>query len=119
IVNEFCQSGEYDAHVAALRAAYTKRRDSLLAALATHLPGCRWYWPAGGFFAWVLLPEPLRSSSLLPYAEAAGVSFLPGSRFYLNGGGENALRLAFSLYPPARLEEGVARLGSALAAYQS
>jgi DNA-binding transcriptional MocR family regulator len=120
VVNEFCHSSEYDRHVAELRAAYTLRRDSLLAALAAYLPpGCSWYRPEGGFFAWVMLPQSLRSVELLPYAEAAGVSFIPGPRFYLNGGGENALRLAFSLYPPALLQEGIARLGGALAAYQS
>ena len=49
-----------------------------------------------------------------PQAEKAGVSFVPGARFFAGGGGERYLRLAFSLLPEAELVEGARRLGNVI-----
>ncbi|MCU0501241.1 MAG: PLP-dependent aminotransferase family protein, partial [Anaerolineae bacterium] len=82
VVAAFMEQGGFDAHGKMLRAAYRARRDILCAALARHLPdGCQWQAPGGGFFVWVRLPEGIDSVDLLPRAEAAGVSFVPGVRF--------------------------------------
>jgi len=62
---------------------------------------------------WVDLPEGVPSRALLPQAEAAGVSFIPGANFHLDGGGQTSLRLALSLYPPETLAEAARRLGAA------
>ena len=67
----------------------------------------------GGFFVWVELPEGAGSRALLPLALQAGVSFLPGTQFHLDSGGQSALRLAFSLYPEAALATAARRLGDA------
>jgi DNA-binding transcriptional MocR family regulator len=77
-------------------------------------PGCHWTTPGGGFFVWVRLPESIDADELLPRAEAAGVSYIPGARFHTGGGGANALRLAFSLYEPGELSDAASRLGSAI-----
>jgi 2-aminoadipate transaminase len=115
-VAALCESGGFDAQVERLRAAYRERRDALVAGLREHLPpGCSLEAPGGGFFAWVRLPEGLDAAAALARAEAAGVAYIPGSRFHLDGGGAHALRLAFSLYPPAELREAARRLGEALA----
>lgn len=117
IAAALCRAGGYDTQVARLRVAYRERRDALLAGLAAHLPsGCAWETPAGGFFVWVRLPEELDAAALLPRVEATGVSYLPGARCHLDGGGTNTLRLAFSYYGPADLAEGARRLGSGLRA---
>lgn len=115
VVAELCASGDYDEQVVRVRTVYGSRRDALLAALRTHLsPGCSWYSPGGGFFVWLTVPEGVRCVDLLPAAEQAGVSFLPGERFFLNGDGEQQLRLSFSLYPPEELVEAVKLLGAVL-----
>jgi DNA-binding transcriptional MocR family regulator len=115
IVAAFCEAGLFEQHVARLRSAYRARRDALLAALTAHLPpGCGVLVPAGGYFVWVTLPEGIDAGALLPGAEAAGVSFLPGTRFHLDGGGARTLRLAFSLYGEDELVEGAGRLGAVL-----
>jgi DNA-binding transcriptional MocR family regulator len=54
------------------------------------------------------------AAELLPRAEAAGVAFLPGTRFHLDGRGANALRLAFSLYDEEELAEAARRLRRAI-----
>jgi|YNPNPStandDraft_1061719.scaffolds.fasta_scaffold02457_7 DNA-binding transcriptional MocR family regulator len=111
VVAAYLEQGLLDGHIERLRAAYARRRDVLTAALAHYLPeGCHWERPRGGFFAWVALPAGIDSAGLLPAAEAAGVSYVPGARFYVDGGGGRYLRLSFSLLPTDELEEGVRRL---------
>ncbi|MCX7708062.1 MAG: PLP-dependent aminotransferase family protein [Anaerolineae bacterium] len=115
VVAAYLELGLLDRHIAQLRTAYRSRRDALMAALAQYLPDhCRWQRPGGGFFAWVQLPAGFDSAALLPDAEAAGVSYVPGSRFFVTGDGVQSLRLAFSLLPVEALEEGIRRLGCLL-----
>jgi 2-aminoadipate transaminase len=115
VVAAFIELGLLDQHVETLRAAYRQRRDVLLDALASHLPeGCRWAAPGGGFFVWLRLPPGVDSAALLPIAEAQGVSYVPGARFYAGGGGEQSCRLAFTLVSLEELAEGARRLGDLL-----
>ena len=106
------EMGLLDEHIERLRSAYRARRDALLAALEQHLPqGCSWAPPAGGFFVWLRLPEGGDSLALLRTAEAAGVSYVPGVRFFPGGNDPRRLRLAFSLLQEDELVEGARRLG--------
>ena len=115
VVAAFVELGLLDPHVESLRASYRQRRGVLLNGLASHLPdSCRWMRPGGGFFVWLRLPPGVGSAALLPIAESAGVSYVPGSRFYADGGGGQYCRLAFTLLLLEELEEGARRLGSAL-----
>ena len=113
VVAALCAAGDYDAHLVTLRNSYRARRDTLVAALREYLPQASVRAPGGGFFVWVDLPEDTPSRALLPYAEAAGMSFIPGANSHLDGGGQSGLRLALSLYPPAELAEAARRLGLA------
>ncbi|MCC7124485.1 MAG: PLP-dependent aminotransferase family protein [Acidobacteria bacterium] len=115
-VAALCESGDYDRHVARLRDAYRTRRDALLAALETHLPaGCRFTRPGGGYFVWVTVPDHLDTNVLAERADEYRVSFIPGARLCADGGGQRALRLAFSLMKPDELTEGARRLGALIA----
>lgn len=117
VVAAFCGLGLYDEHIAGLRAAYRARRDALLGALAEHMPpGVTWTRPGGGFFVWVTLPPGKQAGTLLAAAERAGLSFIPGSNFHLDGQGSNTLRLAFSLFAPEDLAEGGRRLARVVTA---
>ena len=115
VAGELCTTGGFELYVQRFRNAYRERRNALLAALSEQMPaGCSWQVPAGGFFVWVTLPAGLDATALLPHAEAAGMAFIPGANFHLDGRGSNTLRLAFSLYPPQELAHAAQRLGKAL-----
>jgi 2-aminoadipate transaminase len=114
VVSEFIETGALEEHVEVLRSAYRRRRDALLEELAHHLPGCSWARPGGGFFVWLRLPEGVNSAELLPAAEEQGVSYLPGSLFHSDEGGDHFCRLAFTLLEEDELREGVRRLALAL-----
>jgi 2-aminoadipate transaminase len=111
VVASFCQEGWLEPHIARLVARYRTRRDALLAALEREMPdGVRWTRPAGGFFIWLTLPEPLEAEAVLTAATERGVIFTPGVRFFAEaseGGGRRNLRLPFSFLSEAQMAEGV------------
>jgi DNA-binding transcriptional MocR family regulator len=109
---EFLRSGRFDPNVEDIRRGLRLRRDAMIGALAREMPeGTRWNEPDGGYFLWVDLPEGVRGGELQAEAAEAGVTFVRGSDFYFSGGGEEAIRLAFSYSTAPEIEEGVARLG--------
>ncbi len=144
VVAEFLGSGEFVTNVARLRDALRERRDALVGGLAAFMPdGTRWTAAQGGYFVWVTLPPGSSAGTLLPVAEAAGTSFMPGSAFHLRAGGggeagggeaggpaagpggsttgsgigpgdaDRSLRLSFSRFSPDQLREAARRLGQA------
>ena len=96
------------------REVYRERRDALVDALATYLPGASWTVPHGGFYVWAGLPDGLDAQAMLPRAVTARVAYVPGTAFYAEGGaadaGRSHLRLSFCYPPPERITEGVRRL---------
>ena len=58
----------------------------------------------------------LRTDALLECARERGVIFVAGSGFFVDGTGDQHLRLSFSAPPPDRIEQGVARLAAAVSA---
>jgi len=111
VVAAFCQEGWLEPHIARLVGCYRSRRDALLAALEQEMPdGVRWTRPAGGFFVWLTLPEPLEAEAVLAESTERGVLFTPGVRFFAEaseGGGRRNLRLPFSFLSEAQMAEGV------------
>lgn len=115
IVLALLQAGDFEPHLLRLRNALRARRDVLLEALARMIPsGVTWQPPLGGFFVWLRTPPTIDTTTLLARAEAAGVSYIPGARFYAGNGGRHELRLAFSMLSEADLIEGTRRLSKVL-----
>ena len=106
----------FEDHTAKLRSTYSARRDTMLAALKTHMPdGVSWTQPEGGMFIWLTLPKTLDGGALLRTAlESQKVAFVPGQAFFADGSGANSLRLSFSLADDAQINEGMKRLGAAI-----
>ncbi len=107
-------SHSHDAQVAHFVETYRGRRDALLQALTHYLPECTWDVPHGGFFVWVTLPAGISNRALMPLAEAHGVAFVPGHKSFLDQSDACHIRLAFTLYSPEQLVEGVRRLSQAI-----
>ncbi|MPQ98273.1 aminotransferase class I/II-fold pyridoxal phosphate-dependent enzyme [Modestobacter sp. I12A-02628] len=106
---------DLDAHVARLCAAYSARRDAMVAALPGTLPaGSTWTEPDGGMFTWARLPEGVDTAALLPAALERDVAFVPGAAFSVGEPDHATLRLAFTTHTPAGITEGMARLAEVL-----
>ena len=113
IVWELCRSGELDRNIEAVNTALRGRRDALVAALEEKIPEARFVVPAGGYFLWLDLNDDVDAAALLDAAKEEGVTFVAGPDFMIDGGG-NSLRLSFASVPPERIDEGVARIATAL-----
>ena len=84
----------------------------LAAALERELPDARFRRPEGGYFMWVELPEGTDVDALFAGAKEAGVVFVKGTDFLLEGG-QNTLRLAYSGVTTDQVDEGISRLAEA------
>ncbi|WP_207004458.1 aminotransferase-like domain-containing protein [Trinickia mobilis] len=113
VVHEVVKDGFLDTHVPTIRALYRDQCQAMLAALERYMPeGVSWNRPEGGMFVWVDLPAGIDSMKLLEAAVAQNVAFVPGGPFFANEAQSNTLRLSFVTVPPAKIDEGVARLAA-------
>ncbi|MBA1347572.1 PLP-dependent aminotransferase family protein [Rhizobium sp. WYCCWR 11146] len=108
----------FDAQVAKIKAAYSRRRDCMLAALEKYMPeGTSWTKPEGGMFIWITLPEGMDGAKLLAKSlETAKVAFVPGKAFFANGSGANTFRVSFSCANEQMIEDGIGRLSALISA---
>jgi DNA-binding transcriptional MocR family regulator len=113
-VGRFMAASQFESHLETLRVTYRSRRDALAAALEELLPGAEYDLPSGGYFVWLKPPGLVDTQELLPAAERAGVSFVPGHNFCSDGGGRNHMRLSFSMYSAEELRDGIGALSAAL-----
>ncbi|BAZ50920.1 GntR family transcriptional regulator [Nostoc sp. NIES-4103] len=115
VVARYCAMGKLDNHIQKLIANYQHKCDLLLDAIACEFPSDIVALPPdGGFFVWCKLPPDISAKTLLTAASEHGVTFLPGTRCYANGEGDDAIRLSFSFQPPEKIVEGITILGSVL-----
>jgi 2-aminoadipate transaminase len=112
-VAEYADAGKYEPNVARLRDVYRSRSAALVGAIREALPDATFDEPEGGYFVWLRLPGGLSATSLLPAADAAGVTYQPASRFDASGTLDPSwLRLSFARFGEADLIEGARRLGA-------
>ena len=115
IAAEFMGSGALDRNLAKSIAYYRDKRDYMLSLLERHMPsGVSWTHPEGGLFLFLTLPEGIDTVQLYERALAAGVAYVAGSFFYIDGSRRNTMRLNFSFLDKSRMEEGVRLLASVI-----
>ena len=101
-------------HRRALAALYAERCDALCGSLTGRLgERVAFERPDGGMFVWATLAG-VDTTALLPVAAAAGVAFVPGGAFHLDGSGADRARLSFATLAPPGLAAAVDRLAGAL-----
>lgn len=115
VVGQLLEDGRFREHVRYLREVYRQRAEALAQGLREHAPQLEFRQPTGGYFIWASAPgaEPER---LRQEAERHGVGYAPGAAFSTGARFADYLRLSFSHYAPAELEEGARRLGAAVQA---
>ena len=115
-VTEYLAGGHLPGHLERVLGLYRERKEAMRAAVDHHFgDAARTTDPEGGFFLWVTFAdERVDTSALFETALAAGVAYIPGAAFSVDGNFRNALRLCFATSSPERIDEGVARLRRAV-----
>jgi 2-aminoadipate transaminase len=112
IVHQYLMSNDVDKHIATIIAVYQKQKDTMIAAIKENFPQeVHFTRPEGGMFLWVTLPKHLSAMELFENAVKENVAFVPGTPFFVDGGGANCMRLNFSNSDEDKIEEGIQRLG--------
>jgi 2-aminoadipate transaminase len=117
VVYEAIKDGFLTEHIPTIRKLYADQCQAMLDALTEFFPSSvTWTRPEGGMFIWVTLPKHIDSMKLLDESIEQLVAFVPGAPFYANAPEQNTLRLSFVTVPPAKIREGVEKLGKLIAA---
>jgi 2-aminoadipate transaminase len=116
-VSTYLATHDWQGQIKQFRETYRERRDSMLDALADHMPAdATWTRPKGGFYVWLTLPEGLDAKAMLPRAVTERVAYVPGTAFYADGFGSRCMRLSYCHPSPERIREGVRRLAAVIQA---
>jgi 2-aminoadipate transaminase len=117
IIKEYLDTGKLPSHLETICRMYSSKRDAMLGALESRLPGIggvRWSKPEGGFFVWLELPEEVDTADMLPEAIERGVAYVPGASFFVDRSVTNTMRLNFSLPSEKDIDTGVERLAEVI-----
>jgi len=113
LFEEYARRGWLDEQLERSRTLYARKWERLGAALERTMPaGVEWTRPNGGFFSWLTIPGG--ATELARRAADAGVAVVPGALFYADGGGDENLRLSFSMVGEELIDAGVERLAALL-----
>jgi 2-aminoadipate transaminase len=116
VVAEMIRNGDLDRHIERLRGIYRRKLERMEDALARYCaPYATYTRPEGGFFLWLQLRAGMSSRDVQLAANERGVIVGQGPQFFADGQATNHLRLAFSYVAMEEIEEGVQRLGEAMA----
>lgn len=116
VIAEMIATGDLDRHIERLRGIYARKLERVEAALGRYCaPYCAYTRPQGGFFLWLQLQPGLASRDVAQAANERGVIVGQGPQFFADGRATNHVRLAFSYVAMEDIEEGIQRLGEAMA----
>lgn len=108
----FITTGGFERHLRQVRRRHRARRDALLAALATHLPGSTAHGVAAGLHLLVTVPG-IDDAAVVRRAGGAGVRMQPLSAHRL-GEGPSGLVIGYAASTPDQLHEAVHRIAQVL-----
>jgi GntR family transcriptional regulator/MocR family aminotransferase len=112
----FLSLGHYDALINRMRAAYKRRRQVMEDAIRDNGLTVAGQGGFGGSSFWMRAPGTVDTETLAATLRAEGVLIEPGRAFFDPARApRNFYRLGYSSISPARIPEGIARIGRAIA----
>jgi GntR family transcriptional regulator / MocR family aminotransferase len=113
---DFLERREFDRHLRRMRPVYRRRRDALLAALRSELPGFEPAGIAAGLHLVAHLPPGLDEATVIEAAARRGVAVYGLEQYRLAHPGRPGLIFGYATLDEATIECGVKRLAAALRA---
>jgi GntR family transcriptional regulator/MocR family aminotransferase len=111
---DFLDRGEFERHLRRMRPVYRRRRDALLAALRSELPGFEPAGIAAGLHLVAYLPPGLDEATVIDAAARRGVALYGLEPYRLSHGGRPGLIFGYATLDEATIARGVKRLAGAL-----
>jgi len=109
---EFCRQGYFTSHLARIRKIYSRKRELASQALEKYLtPDTGFRVSEGRMSVWVNLPDGIDSTELHREAQALGVSLIPGSAFFVDGGGKRNLLISYATSSEQGIIQEIKTLG--------
>lgn len=114
-VADFIAEGHFERHLRHLRKAYKTRREALITALETYLPGRVHYSSvAAGLHVMLYLQPSCQETEIVRQAATAGVGVYPGAPYHLEQPAPPSILLGFSGLDSNQIREGVKRLATVI-----
>jgi 2-aminoadipate transaminase len=110
ILHRYLMTNNLDAHIRKVVAVYRKNCRQMVGLLEDLLPELEHTAPEGGMFLVAKLPKGLSARTIFSEGIRNKVAVLPGLPFYVDGGGDDIIRLNFSAASEHQIEEGLSRL---------
>jgi 2-aminoadipate transaminase len=115
IVYQYLHKNPVDEHIQQIRNLYKKKRDIMIDMMNKYFPPeIHYTHPEGGMFIWVTLPEGISSMELFEMALKENVAFVPGQAFFVDGSGNNTMRLNFTNSDDESIQKGIKSLGKSI-----
>ena len=112
ILHHYLTHYDLDTHLKQIRCGYASRQRFMSEMIDCYLPGkVRSTCPSGGMFIWLTLPASVPSDQLICNTMERGVIFVPGTSFFVSGGGSRHIRMNFTNADFADIEKGVRIMG--------
>ena len=111
----YLQQAPIDTHISKIRQEYKRQCECMLKIMAETFPDTVTYTrPHGGMFIWITLPDGCSSQDIFDAALKEHVAVLPGTPFYVDGGGRSTMRLNFSNSTDQKIITGIRTLANVI-----
>ena len=111
ILHRYLSTHDLDSHVRKVSRIYGENCRLMCELLDDLMPdGMTHTFPEGGMFLMCTLPAGFSSMEVFREGISEGVAVLPGTPFYVDGGGDDTIRLNFSSSDEVGICEGLERL---------
>jgi GntR family transcriptional regulator/MocR family aminotransferase len=111
---DFLSRGEFDRHLRRMRPMYRCRRDTLLQALAQHLPELEPTGIAAGLHLVAWLPQDLKEAAVIAAAAREGVAVAGVTPYRLSAAPRGGLIFGYSNLNERTIADGITRLARAV-----
>jgi 2-aminoadipate transaminase len=119
ILHTYLTTHNLDDHIRNVVSVYRKNCRQMCQLLDDLLPELAHTTPEGGMFLVAKLPQGLSSRRVFSEGITKKVAVLPGLPFYVDGGGDDIIRMNFSSASGEQIEEGMHRLARVIKSCQN
>jgi len=114
ILHRYLTTHDLDNHIRHITRVYGNKCQLMCDLLDDYLPEISHTTPEGGMFLMATLPPGIPSRRVFDEGVNQKVAVLPGMPFYVDGGGEDTIRLNFSNPDEEMIKTGISRLANVI-----